>query len=202
MRRHAARDLVCTLLLGLPTVAAAQQAGPGQVAIVISTERGDIRAVLDSARAPITVTNFLRYVDAGLFSGGAFHRTVTPENQPRDSVKIEVIQGRARRTQPDSGYAPISLERTSITGLRHLDGVLSMARSGPNSATSGFFVTIGAQPSLDEGGHRNLDGQGFAAFGRVTAGMEVVRAIQQAPRAEQNLTPPITITGIRRAGAR
>lgn len=166
---------------------------------MISTERGEIRAVLDSARAPITVTNFLRYVDAGLFSGGAFHRTVTPDNQPRDSVRIEVIQGRARRTTPDSGFAPIPLERTSVTGLRHLDGVLSMARSGPNSATSAFFITIGPQPSLDEGGHRNLDGQGFAAFGKVTAGMEVVRAIQQAPHTDQNLTPPIVITGIRRA---
>lgn len=187
---------VAALLLLVPTVAPAQS---GQVAIVISTERGEIRAVLDSARAPITVTNFLRYVDAGLFSGGAFHRTVTPDNQPRDSVRIEVIQGRARRTTPDSGFAPIPLERTSVTGLRHLDGVLSMARSGPNSATSAFFITIGPQPSLDEGGHRNLDGQGFATFGKVTAGMEVVRAIQQAPHTDQNLTPPIVITGIRRA---
>ena len=187
---------VAALLLLVPTIAPAQS---GQVAIVISTERGEIRAVLDSARAPITVTNFLRYVDAGLFSGGAFHRTVTPDNQPRDSVRIEAIQGRARRTTPDSGFAPIPLERTSVTGLRHLDGVLSMARSGPNSATSAFFITIGPQPSLDEGGHRNLDGQGFATFGKVTAGMEVVRAIQQAPHTDQNLTPPIVITGIRRA---
>lgn len=187
------------LLLLAPSVVAAQV---GQVAIVISTERGEIRALLDSTRAPVTVANFLRYVDAGLFTNGAFHRTVTPENQPRDSVKIEVIQGRARRTTPDSGFAPIPLERTGTTGLRHLDGVLSMARSGPNSATSAFFITIGAQPALDEGGHRNLDGQGFAAFGRVTAGMEVVRAIQQAAHTEQNLTPPIVITGIRRAAGR
>lgn len=77
-----------------------------------------------------------------------------------------------------------------------------MARGGPNSATSGFFVTIGAQPSLDEGGHRNLDGQGFAAFGRVTSGMEIVRAIQRAPHTDQNLTPPIMITGIRRTAGR
>jgi peptidyl-prolyl cis-trans isomerase A (cyclophilin A) len=172
------------------------------VGIVISTERGEIRAVLDSAKAPITVTNFLRYVDAGLYSGGAFHRTVTPDNQPRDSVKIEVIQGRARRTQPDSGFAPIPLERTGVTGLGHGDGVLSMARSGPNSATSAFFITLGAQPALDEGGHRNLDGQGFAAFGRVTSGMDVVRMIQQAPHTDQNLTPAIVITGIRRAATR
>jgi peptidyl-prolyl cis-trans isomerase A (cyclophilin A) len=176
----------------------AQAADRGQVAIVISTERGDIRAVLDSAKAPLTVTNFLRYIDAGLFADGAFHRTVTMENQPRDTVRIEVIQGRARRTRPDSGFAPIVLERTGVTGLRHRDGTLSMARSGPNSATSAFFITIGDQPALDEGGHRNLDGQGFAAFGRVTSGMEIVRAIQRAQHADQNLTPPIAITGIRR----
>ncbi|MBK7596290.1 MAG: peptidylprolyl isomerase [Gemmatimonadetes bacterium] len=190
---------VAAVLLLVPVAAPAQS---GQVAIVISTERGEIRAVLDSANAPITVTNFLRYVDARLFGNGAFHRTVTPDNQPRDSVKIEVIQGRARRTSPDSGFAPILLERTSVTGLRHGDGVLSMARSGPNSATSAFFITIGAQPALDEGGHRNLDGQGFAVFGRVTSGMDVVRMIQQAPHTDQNLTPPIVIRGIRRAASR
>lgn len=195
------RALCLASLLALAFAAPGRAQG-GEVAIVISTTSGEIRAVLDSARAPITVTNFLRYVDAGLYTNGAFHRTVTPDNQPRDSVKIEVIQGRARRTQPDSGFAPIPLERTGVTGLRHGDGVLSMARSGPNSATSAFFITIGAQPSLDEGGHRNLDGQGFAAFGRVTAGMAVVRAIQQAPHTDQNLTPPIVITGIRRATAR
>ncbi len=171
----------------------------GMVPIIISTDRGDIGAVLDSARAPITVTNFLRYIDAGLFSGGQFHRTVTPNNQPRDSVRIEVIQGRGRITQPDSGFAPIPLERTSVTGLQHLDGTLSMARAAANTARSAFFITIGNQSSLNEGGTRNPDRQGFAAFGRVTTGMEIVRAIQRAPHAEQNLTPPVMIRSIRRA---
>jgi peptidyl-prolyl cis-trans isomerase A (cyclophilin A) len=174
----------------------------GTIAIVISTDRGDIGALLDSARAPVTVTNFLRYIDAGLFSGGQFHRTVTPENQPRDTVRIEVIQGRGRITQPDSGFAAIPLERTSVTGLQHLDGTLSMARAGANTARSAFFITIGNQPSLNEGGTRNPDRQGFAAFGRVTSGMEIVRAIQRAPHAEQNLTPPVMIRSIRRAPAR
>ncbi len=170
----------------------------GLIPIVISTPRGDIMAALDSAHAPITVTNFLRYVDRGLFTDGQFHRTVEPKNQPRDSVRIEVIQGRTRTTRPDSGYPAIPLEKTGTTGLTHTDGVLSMARGGPNSATSAFFITIGAQPALDEGGHRNLDLQGFAAFGRVTSGMDIVRAIQQSPHSEQNLTPPIAITAIRR----
>ncbi|MCC6242887.1 MAG: peptidylprolyl isomerase [Gemmatimonadaceae bacterium] len=171
---------------------------PGMVPVWISTDRGDITVSLDSARAPRTVTNFLRYVDRGAFVGGAFHRTVTPDNQPRDSVKIEVIQGRVRSVRPDSSFPPIAIEKTSATGLTHQDGTISMARGGPNSATSAFFLTIGAQPSLDEGGHRNLDGQGFAAFGRVTSGMDVVRTIQRAPHAEQNLTPPINIRQVQR----
>jgi peptidyl-prolyl cis-trans isomerase A (cyclophilin A) len=119
-------------------------------------------------------------------------------NQPRDTVRIEVIQGGARRTRPDSGFAPIALERTSETGLKHVDGALSMARAGPNTATSDFFIVIGAQSSLDFAGHRNLDGQGFAVFGKVTAGMDIVRGIQQSPVQAQALTPPIAITRVYR----
>jgi len=91
---------------------------------------------------------------------------------------------------------PIELERTSVTGLRHVDGTLSMARGGPDSATSSFFICIGDQPALDFGGHRNLDGQGFAAFGRVTRGMDVVKKIQASPAEAQRLTPPVIITRI------
>ncbi len=187
---------------GSPSTNTANASSPGVVPLVISTERGDIAVSLDSAHAPVTVSNFLRYVDGGFFTNGRFHRTVTPDNQPRDSVKIEVIQGSARSMRPDSGFAPIALEKTGTTGLRHVDGTLSMARGGPNSATSSFFITIGAQPSLDEGGRRNADGQGFAAFGRVTSGMDVVRAIQRSARTEQNLTPPIAIRTIQRVNPR
>src|SRR4029079_6101444 len=102
-------------------------------------------------------------------------------NQPRDTVRIAVIQGGPNPDRSSSGFAPIVLERTSVTGLHHLDGTISMARSGPNSATSDFFICVGDQPALDFGGHRNLDGQGFAAFGQVTDGMSIVRAIQASP---------------------
>lgn len=174
------------------------RAAPGIVPVLFETARGQITVALDSARAPLTVTNFLRYVDGGFFNNGQFHRTVTADNQPNDSVRIAVIQGSARSMRPDSSFPPIALERTSVTGLRHADGTISMARGGPNSATSSFFITIGAQPALDEGGHRNMDLQGFAAFGRVTSGMDVVRAIQQAPHTQQNLTPPVGIQSARR----
>ena len=92
----------------------------------------------------------------------------------------------------------IALERTSVTGLRHRDGALSMARSGPDTAQSSFFICINDQPSLDFGGQRNKDGQGFAAFGRVTRGMDVVRRIQASPAEKQALSPPIAIVRVRR----
>jgi peptidyl-prolyl cis-trans isomerase A (cyclophilin A) len=175
----------------------AQQSGIVQ--LVIETDRGNISVALDSAHAPITVTNFLRYVDGGAYTSGRFHRAVTMANQPNDSVKIQVIQGGANPTRdPALRFPPIELERTSVTGLHHKDGTLSMARAGANTATSDFFICIGDQPSLDFGGHRNLDGQGFAAFGQVTAGMEVVRLIQAGPVNAQTLNPPVAIRRITR----
>jgi peptidyl-prolyl cis-trans isomerase A (cyclophilin A) len=164
----------------------------------VETSLGAIVMELYPDKAPGTVANFLRYVDAGHFDGGQFHRTVTPENQPNDSVRIEVIQGSVAAARTSEAFPAIPLERTSVSGLRHLDGTLSMARGGPDSARSSFFICIGDQPSLDFGGHRNLDGQGFAAFGRVLEGMDVVRRIQRSPAEGQNLNPPIRIVSARR----
>jgi peptidyl-prolyl cis-trans isomerase A (cyclophilin A) len=168
------------------------------VRALIRTDRGDIVVEVDGARAPVTAANFLRYVDGGFYDGGRFHRTVRLSNQPSQSVKIEVIQAGVNPSREREGFPPIALERTSVTGLRHLDGIVSMARDGPDTATSDFFICIGDQPSLDQGGRRNPDGQGFAAFGRVVSGMGVVRAIQAAPADGQHLTPPIVIRSIRR----
>jgi peptidyl-prolyl cis-trans isomerase A (cyclophilin A) len=166
------------------------------IPIVIETSLGTIDAELDSAAAPITVTNFLRYIDGKLFDGGSFFRTVMLANQPNDSVKIEVIQGGIAREKRAEGFPAIPLERTSVTKLHHADGTLSMARGGPDTGTNQFFITIGEQPALDFAGHRNLDGQGFAAFGRVTRGMEVVRQIQSQPATGQTLTSPVAILRI------
>jgi len=107
-----------------------------------------------------------------------------------------VVQAGAAPRSPQ--WPAIPLERTPVTGLRHLDGVISMARDGPDTATSDFFLCIGDQPSLDFGGRRNPDGQGFAAFGRVVTGLDVVRRIQSAPASGQSLTPPVPILRIRR----
>ena len=166
--------------------------------VVIETTMGTITAEIDSVRAPITAANFLRYVDAGAYDRGRFHRAVRMDNQPRDSVRIEVIQGGAREDSTRARFPAIALERTSVTGLEHTDGALSMARGGPDTATSDFFITIGPQPALDFGGNRNLDGQGFAAFGRVLSGMDVVKAIQHSPVNAQSLTPPVAITRVAR----
>lgn len=164
------------------------------------TTLGIIDVELDAARAPLTVANFLQYVDTGRYTGGQFHRTVTlhPDNQPNSAVKIEVIQGGVNPEFAEKDWAPLALERTNLTGLKHVDGTLSMARAAPDSATSDFFICLGDQPELDFGGKRNPDGQGFAAFGRVIKGIEIVRKIQAAPADGQKLTPPIKIEKIER----
>ena len=169
--------------------------------VVIETELGEIEIEVDTVRAPNTAANFLKYVDDGMYNGGRFHRTVRLDNQPDKDVKIEVIQGAASATRIREFPPAIELERTSVTKLTHADGVVSMARSSPNSARDQFFICIGNQPELDFGGKRNADGQGFAAFGRVVRGMDVVRKIQAAPAEQQNLRPLVLIIRARRTGA-
>jgi peptidyl-prolyl cis-trans isomerase A (cyclophilin A) len=175
-------------------VASSPPAAQSPVRVLVQTDRGDIVLEIDATHAPNTAANFLQYVDAGHYDGGTFHRTVTMNNQPDSPVKIEVIQAGVNPDRAKDGFPPIPLERTSVTGLRHTDGAISMARGQPDSASSGWFICINDQPSLDFGGARNPDGQGFAAFGRVVQGMDVVRAIQRAPNTDaQRLTPPIEI---------
>lgn len=185
--------LLATLLCGAWMAAAA-----AEPTVRITTTLGDIIVVVDATHAPASAANFLRYVDHGLYDGGSFHRTVTLENQPDNPVKIEVIQAGMNPARQNEEFPPIALEPTSVTGLRHLAGVISMARDGPDTASSDFFICVTDQPSLDFGGARNPDGQGFAAFGHVVSGMEVVRRIQQSKADGQKLAPPVPIHSIRR----
>ena len=145
----------------------------------------------------MTVRNFLRYVEAGRYDGGVFHRTVRADNQPHNPVKIAVVQASVAPRWAEEDFPPIALEPTSRTGLRHRDGAISMARAEPDTATSDFFVCVGDQPELDEGGRRNPDGRGFAAFGRVIRGMDVVRRINASPAEGQTLQPPVAIVKAR-----
>lgn len=177
MKRTLRRTYTLWLLTfcGMPVSAAA-------VEVVLETAAGDIVVQLYPEKAPITAANFLRHVDAGLYDNGQVYRVVRADNQPRSPVKIEVIQGGRGLSAYDAerapAFEPITHETTEVTGLAHVDGALSMARLGPGTATSEFFICVGDQPSLDFGGARNPDGQGFAVFGQVTRGMEVVRRIQ------------------------
>jgi len=175
------------------------QPGKKKETIIIRSGIGEIYARLDLRRAPVTSLNFLRYVDAGLFDSTCFYRVVRSDNQPKDSVRIEVIQG-GRYENEDNGFPPIIHETTEITGIRHRNGTVSMARSRPGSATSEFFICIGDQPELDFGGKRNPDRQGFAAFGKVIKGMDVVRQIHATNSSGQYLEKPVLITEIIRAG--
>ncbi|MBK7432817.1 MAG: peptidylprolyl isomerase [Chitinophagaceae bacterium] len=164
---------------------------------LIKTELGEITIRLYPSKAPLTVANFLKYVDAGLYNNTSFFRSVTLKNQPKDSIKIEVIQG--GDVDSTKEFAPIPLETTAITGLQHINGTISMARGKPASATSSFFICINDQPSLDFGGKRNRDGQGFAAFGKVVRGMPVVKKIQELyPGQGQYFKPAVKVISISR----
>jgi peptidyl-prolyl cis-trans isomerase A (cyclophilin A) len=166
--------------------------------VLIQTELGDITVEISEKSAPVTASNFLRYVDEGRFKESCFYRIVRMNNQPNDKIKIDVIQGGLRFTHREKILPSIAHETTQETGILHLDGTLSMARGRPGTAASEFFICIGDQPELDFGGKRNPDGMGFAAFGKVVKGMDVVRQIHQKPAADQMLVSKVIIHEITR----
>ena len=169
---------VAAVMLGVVPMLAAQPT----IRVRIETDSGAITVALAPDKAPATVANFLRYVDEHRYDGGSFYRAVTLQNQlpAAQQPQIEVIQG-GIDTDSAKRLPPIPHETNDRSGIRHTDGVISMARGAPGSASSEFFFVINDQPSLDFGGKRNPDGQGFAAFGRVVDGMDVVRRIQRMP---------------------
>jgi peptidyl-prolyl cis-trans isomerase A (cyclophilin A) len=160
--------------------------------IVIKTEHGDITAELYADKAPLTVANFLWYINEKKVHNPSFYRVVRtdPDNQPDKTVKIQVLQGGLTDVR-DEDLPQLKHETTKMTGVLHKDGVLSMARNEPGTATHHFSICIGDQPELDFEGKRNPDGQGFAAFGKVTKGMDVVKKLHQQPAEGQYLRPRI-----------
>lgn len=180
------------------------------VMVVMSTSAGDITLELYPEAAPVTVENFLKYVDGKYYNDKAsFYRTVRMDNQAQNNIKIEVIQGGLGMEAPNLPFQSIVHETTQTSGILHKDGVISMGRLEPGTATSEFFICINDQPELDFGGKRYPDGQGFSAFGKVVNGMEVVRAIQamrtDMPEGEeleytsgQMLVEPVVIHSISR----
>ena len=170
------------------------------IPISMETELGPIQLELYPDRAPITVSNFLRYVDENRYEDFHFYRVVHMENQPDNDVKIEVIQGGLGFDKHPMELPTIVHETTNKTGIRHLNGTLSMARMEPGTASSEIFICINDQPELDYSGKRNPDGQGFAAFGKVISGMDVIRKIQLLPETKQILDKVVKVNSIQRNG--
>ena len=199
---------VTATLLGAPLLG--QGPTDGEVLVWIETGLGSIHIAVDTRHAPITAANFLKYVDAGLYDGGRFHRATRPDNYtpaPPDKPAMEIIQGGINPARRAEAFPAIPLERTSVTGLKHVVGTVSMARApAADTARSDFFICLDDQPSLDFGGKRFDDGQGGGAFARVVKGMDVARRIQQQPTnekgetsmARQTLLPAVTITRMSR----
>ncbi len=169
--------------------------------VSIDTAHGRIVAEIFTERAPITATNFLRYVDEAYYADATFYRAARPDNDER-APSIRVLQGGMNPAYCGAPLPPIAHESTAVTGLSHVDGALSAVRWDPGSATSEFFIVLGDTPELDFGGSRNPDRQGFAVFGRVVSGMDIVQRIHAAPTGShatigfmknQALIPPVKI---------
>lgn len=203
MPRPAAKPFLILAASAVAMAGCATTADPSpQPRVAIETEAGRMVLELDLAHAPISTCNFLGYVIRRDYDTGSFFRTVVRATNTANPNPIDVIQAATEHGSDDASRPPIVLERTRDTGLRHTAGVISMARDGPDSATSSFFIVTQDTPSLDFGGARNPDGQGFAAFGHLIEGLDVARAIQMSPADDQEaLTPAIKITSARVVGA-
>ncbi len=174
--------------------------GGGASNVVLQTDLGEIEIQVFEKRAPLSSKDFLYYVDNQLYDGEGFYRSVRPETDPR-KLGMQIIQGGLLGLE--SVTAPIDHETTQMTGLSHIDGAVSIARDEPGTGSAAyFFISIGENKALDYGGVRNPDGQGYAVFGQVVRGMDVVRAIQMRETAGasddqvtqgQFLTKPATI---------
>ncbi|MGZ3344094.1 MAG: peptidylprolyl isomerase [Caulobacteraceae bacterium] len=191
------------LALAAEGAATASGADDGVVRVAIRTGKGTITVDLYAAKAPITVKNFLRYVDAKLLDRSSFYRVSHVPNAPDHGL----VEG-GLRGDPKKVFKPIAHESTAKTGLTHKDGTVSMARRAPGTATADFFVVMGDQPGFDADPAGQGDKDGFATFGQVVDGMDVVRAIFEqkvsatagvgAVKGEM-LSPPVPILTVRRA---
>jgi peptidyl-prolyl cis-trans isomerase A (cyclophilin A) len=164
--------------------------------VEIRTQLGDIQIELYPDKAPKSVAAFLSIVDAGHYKDGSFYRVLNMDNQPSNAPKAEVIQGGIWRKQSKPEIPRIPHESTKQTGILHTNGVISFARTEPGTAGSEFFICVGAQPGFDHGGDNNPDGEGYAAFGKVIRGLDIVRKIYNQPENEQYFTPPVPIYNI------
>ena len=172
----------------------------GNPQVEITTRFGDFTIELYEQQAPATVAAFLSYIDSGYYDDASFYRVLVDEDQPSYAPKSNIIQGGIWKTNPSllAKIPGIPHETTAQSRLSHIDGTVSLARLAPGTANSEFFICVGDQPGYDFGGENNPDGQGYAAFGRVVQGMDVVRRMYAAPQRDGQFTPQIFITGFRR----
>jgi len=189
------------------------------IRIRIVTEVGDIVVAIYECQAPRTTCHFLRYVDEGYYNGATFYRTVrSADNQPKDAVKIDVIEGgfyndyydQAMRIDMIEGrpyddskgrigpYPAIMLEPTTETGIKHVNGAITLGRTTPDSVDDVFVICVDDQPELDTGGRRHPDGLGFPAFGKVVEGMEVVKHIHAMKAEGQKIISEVRVLSMAR----
>lgn len=161
--------------------------------IKIETKYGDIEVELYPKQAPKSVTAFLSYIDSGYYKNATFYRVLRDDEQPTNAPKSELIQGGLWKTnyKLSASLSGIKHETTQQTKILHKDGTISLARLEPGTANTEFFICVGDQPGFDYGGANNADGQGYAAFGKVVKGMNVVRIIYDAPEADGEFEPLI-----------
>jgi peptidyl-prolyl cis-trans isomerase A (cyclophilin A) len=199
------RTFLATLLVSLlvPAAAGAETRAPSTgPAVIITTSEGPIRIELAAGRAPLTVANFLRYVDEKRFDGTSFYRALKIGGRS----DLGLVQG-GIRADPKRALPPVAHEPTSATGLSHTNGAISMARGAPGSAQGDFFIIIGEVKTLDANPAAEGDNQGFAVFGHVSEGMETVARILEAPVSAtagegamkgQMIEKPVKIVSVRR----
>jgi peptidyl-prolyl cis-trans isomerase A (cyclophilin A) len=167
--------------------------------VLIETKFGDIEVEIYPDRAPETCKAFLSYIKQGLYNNSSFYRVLNSDNQASDAPKAELIQGGIWQTNPDKlqTLKGIPHETTKRTGILHKTGTISLAREEPGTASSEFFIVIGDQPGYDSGGVNNPDHLGYAAFGRVVRGMDVVLLLYNKPERGQSFDPPVPIYDIK-----
>ena len=186
------------LLMAAPAPA---RAATGKPRVLIRTDHGTIVVELETRKAPLTAANFLHYVDAGKYDGGSFFRAARTPGAPTQGT---IVGQAAPKQRP---FPPIVHESTTQTGLRHVEGTISLGRFAPGSATDGFFICASVEPYLDAHPGASGDNLGFAAFGQTVQGMAVVHKILASPTSAkapfpdqkgQWLKPPVPILGMKR----
>ena len=185
-------------LLPILLVTACHSSDPNLPHVMIQTPAGDVEVELNLRQAPKTAGAFLSYVDSGFYKNGSFYRVLNEDNQTTGSPVSNLIQGGIWKTNHKKAISlpGVPHEPTSLTHIRHTDGVVSLARDKPGTGTTEFFICVGNQPGFDFGGENNPDGQGYAAFGKVVKGMDVVRTLYARPESDQSFTPQIPIYNI------